>query len=153
MRTKSDEPPPLDYVQAKDIIDRMSDTQRKLDSIEDLLTTSQLCDEEYQQNVKCTWGDASGTEDYTFTLSSTSNHFTEMAIEERERLRKDLLSDIDRLCELRRYGVTQSVTLTDEKTAGERPEPESGEGSENTEGERSDEPEREYSLQWWNPKL
>ena len=40
--------PPLDFVQAMSIIERLNLNQNRLKSIEDLLTSSQLCDDEQQ---------------------------------------------------------------------------------------------------------
>ena len=109
-------------------------------SIEDLLTSSQLCDDEHEQNIKCVWSSAENKEGYTFTLNETANHFTDMAVEEREKLRSEIVSDIDLLCDLRRNGITETVTQREEEP------PDSEEIK--TEGECEDEPVETVPRQW-----
>jgi hypothetical protein len=132
--------PPLDFVQAMSIIERLNLNQNRLKSIEDLLTSSQLCDDEHEQNIKCVWSSAENKEGYTFTLNETANHFTDMAVEEREKLRSEIVSDIDLLCDLRRNGITETVTQREEEP------PDSEEIK--TEGECEDEPVEAVPRQW-----
>lgn len=122
------------------IIERLNLNQNRLKSIEDLLTSSQLCDDEHEQNIKCVWSSAENKEGYTFTLNETANHFTDMAVEEREKLRSEIVSDIDLLCDLRRNGITETVTQREEEP------PDSEEIK--TEGECEDEPVEAVPRQW-----
>lgn len=101
---------PLDLVQATEIIKRLNATTNRLQSVEDLLTSAQLCDEEHAQNIKCNWSSCSDRDGYTFSLFENQNQFVELAEKERMKLRTSLVSDVDALCELRRNGVTKSVT-------------------------------------------
>lgn len=108
---------PLDFVQAVEIIKRMNATINRLKSVEDLLTSSQLCNSEHSQNIKCSW--SNDKDSYTFSVNESQNHFVELAQTERIKLRSSLSSDVDALCELRRYGVTKTITLTHNDTRGE----------------------------------
>lgn len=101
---------PLDLVQASEIIKRLNTTVNQLQSVEDLLTTAQLCNEEHSQNIKCKWNSSSDNDGYIFSLSESKNHFVDLAEKERIKLSASIVSDVDSLCELRRNGVTKSVT-------------------------------------------
>lgn len=106
---------PLDLVQAAEIIKRLNTTVNHLQSVEDLLTTAQLCDEEHSQNIKCKWNSHSDNDGYIFSLSESKNHFVDLAEKERIKLSTSIVSDVDALCELRRNGVTKSVTQSHKK--------------------------------------
>lgn len=101
---------PLDLIQATEIIKRLNSTTNRLQSVEDLLTSAQLCNEEHTQNIKCKWSSCSDKDGYTFSLYENQNQFIELAESERMKLRTSLVSDVDALCKLRRNGVTKSVT-------------------------------------------
>lgn len=112
---------PLDFVQASEIIERLNATKNRLQDIEDLLTSAQLCSEDHSQAIKCSWNSCSNRDGYIFTVNDSSNEFVSMAQNERVKLRTSLLSDVDELCNLRfGNGITKSVTQSQSNSKGER---------------------------------
>lgn len=109
---EQDEPkptPPLehgmvfDYIKAADVITHANTLKNQMLSAEDMLTSAEL-----GHTIKASWEHGSSGS-YTLTTSKA------VALAERRRIRTLLLADIDTLCYMRLYGITPSVTPTQQK--------------------------------------
>ena len=98
-------PDEMDVVQAMAIIERLNATKNKYKKADDMLTTAQL-----GGTIRCKFDDGE-----VYSLGENSVAFAE---KERARLRTSLLRDVDALCNLRRNGITQSVTQSSRKSRG-----------------------------------
>ena len=102
---KKKAPSEMDIIQAIEIIERLNATKNKYKKADDMLTTAQL-----GGTIRCKFDDSE-----VYSLGENSVAFAE---KERARLRTSLLRDVDALCNLRRNGITQSVTQSSRKSRG-----------------------------------
>lgn len=113
---------PLDFIWLSTIITRMNQKKKRLNTIDEFLTSTQLGMMGNTQRIRLSCGGADreekegGRSDYTFQIDDADQqqHLVVVAEKERAKIRTSLEEDVDLICAMRRYGVTQSVTLTEQ---------------------------------------
>lgn len=125
-----EQPHELDFVQLSMLIARMNQKKNRLQVVEEALTSAQLGSMGNAQKFRLSWGsiakdkDNRESTDYTIALDDAAQHqyIVGLAQQERAKLRSSLTADVDLLCSLRRYGVTETVTLTEDFSESPRGE-------------------------------
>lgn len=96
----------LDYMQVRAVVERMHNSVRSLERMEEIL----MDDMDNPQKITCVMGTSKDDSDKGNRLHFSTSSLRQAAQMEREELHTSLRRDVDLLCDMRCYGVTQSVT-------------------------------------------